>query len=260
MMRRITNLILAVACSLALAQAALAAQVANYEFQGDLGSSGGAPSLVDLGDGSFATESPMGQECTVFQFAEQTGLSLDVSGLLGSGPYSFVATVRLAETEDWAKLLDIHDRVLDEGLYAHDNTLEFYAYDTYEIFPLFDEMWATVVLTYDGTMLRGYVNGVETFAVVDENQVGSISADTLYFFRDDFDTSDSENTAGAVANIQLHDRALTAGEVASMSFACNANQGDFRIPRVPTLGPAGLSALILLLALIGATVAARRFS
>ena len=51
-----------------------AGQVANYEFQNTLASTNSAASLVDLGSGSYVTDSVFGESCTVFSFAEQTGL------------------------------------------------------------------------------------------------------------------------------------------------------------------------------------------
>jgi hypothetical protein len=73
-----------------------AGQVANYEFQNTLASTGGAASLVDLGSGSYVTDSVFGESCTVFSFAEQTGLSLNSTGMFGSSSYSFAALIRLA--------------------------------------------------------------------------------------------------------------------------------------------------------------------
>jgi hypothetical protein len=99
------------------------------------------------------------------------------------------------------------------------NSLIFYDYDNYDLEQLSDDVWAQVVLTFDGTTLRGYVDGVEAFAEEDTEDVGMITSSTLFFFRDDLDTSDEENSAGRVANIQLFDHALSSGEIGGLEFS-----------------------------------------
>ena len=221
-------------CLLALPVYLQAAQVANYEFQNSLASTQvAANDLVDLGSGSYVSDSVMGQQCTVFSFAEQTGLSLDISGLFAGSNYTFVAVARLAETYDYAKVLDLHDRVLDEGLYAYENGLLFYDYDNLGLTQLSNDVWSQIVLVFDGSFLRGYVDGVLAFTEEDTETVGAITADTLYFFRDDLDTSDGENSSGRVANIQLYDEALSAEAVANLSFNCGDNSESGTPPPVP---------------------------
>jgi len=241
-----------------------AEQVANYELQNSFASSdGNAASLVDLGSGTFVTDSVSGQECTVFDFAEQTGLSLDVTGLIGSSAYSFVAMMSFAETYEYAKILDVANRVDDEGLYAYESGLIFYDYYNHGLDQLSDDVWAQVVLTYDGNMLRGYVNGVEAFAEDDTDEAGAIMSSTLFFFRDDLDTDDDENSAGRVANIQLYDHALSAQEIGGIAFSCDNNgpkpslpSQAVAIPTVSTWGKIGII-FVLMLAGIGYT---RRFT
>jgi len=200
-----------------------AGQVANYEFQNSLVSSNGAASLVDLGSGSYVTDSVFGESCTVFSFAEQTGLSLDSTGLFGSSAYSFAALIRLAETDSYAKIMDVRNRALDNGLYAYSSGLTFYSYSDNGLTQLSNDTWAHVIVAFDGSTLRGYVDGVEAFNVNDSDSVGAITSSMLYFFRDDFDTSDDENSAGRVANIQLFDHALSAQEAADLVFSCGNN-------------------------------------
>lgn len=230
---------------------AWAGRVANYEFQGTLDSSNGAAnSMVDLGTGSFVQDTVLGQTCEVFSFEEQAGLSLDVSGLLGAGPYSFVATMRLAGTTSYAKILDLHDRVLDEGLYAYESGLIFFDYDNNEFDQLSDDVWAQVVLTFDGTTVRGYVDGLQAFANDDVDDVGMITANTLFFFRDDLSTTDGEHSAGRVANIQLYDHALSSEEIDSLQFNCGDNRAA-EPHAVPTLSAWGVIGMIFALMIAG---------
>jgi len=241
-----------------------AGQVANYEFQSSLASSdGNTASLVDLGSGTFVTDSVLGQECTVLNFAEQTGLSLDVTGLFGSSAYSFVAMMRFAETYEYAKILDIQDRVEDEGLYAYEYGLLFYDYSNNGLDQLSNDIWAQVVFAYDGSILRGYVNGVEAFAETDTYNDGEITSNTLFFFRDDLDTSDSENSAGRVANIQLYDHALSAQEIGAITFNCGNNGPGLSLPTqavaIPTVSAWGKIGIIFVLMLAGIGYA-RRFT
>lgn len=223
-MRVFKVVLLAVPFLLLASSIVLAGQVANYELQNSLASSdGNSASLVDLGTGSFVTDTVAGQQCTVFDFAEQTGLSLDIAGLFETSAYSFVAMMRFSETSSYAKILDVRNRNLDEGLYAYQSGLIYYDYSNNNLDQLSNDVWAQVVLAYDGSTLRGYVDGVEAFAVADSSNVGGIGSSNLFFFRDDQDTSDGENSAGRVANIQLYDHALSAQEVAALAFNCADN-------------------------------------
>ena len=205
-----------------VAPVASAEQVVNFEFQDTLVSSSGSETLTDLGTNSYVDDTVFGQPCRVFSFAAQTGLSLDMTGLLGGSAYTFVTTMRLSDVQSYAKVLDLHDLGSDYGLYAVYGTARFYWYGYDSTETLAADTWATIALAFDGTRLRGYVDGVETFSVVDSDDLGQITASTLYFFRDD-DGTGGESSSGRVANIQLFDTALTAEEIGDLDFYCNRN-------------------------------------
>jgi len=141
-MRVFKAVLLAVPLLLLASSMVLAGQVANYELQNSLASSdGNSASLVDLGTGSFVTDTVAGQQCTVFDFAEQTGLSLDITGLFGSSAYSFVAMMRFSETSNYAKILDVRNRNIDEGLYAYQSGLVYYDYSNNNLTARCVDMW-----------------------------------------------------------------------------------------------------------------------
>jgi hypothetical protein len=74
-----------------------------------------------------------------------------------------------------------------------------------------------VLTRNSGGTVVGYVNGVQQFSFVDDDDRSTISAaDTLRFFRDNTATG-SEQSAGAAARIRLYDRPLSAGEVAALT-------------------------------------------
>jgi len=212
----------------------------------------------------YVTDTVFGESCTVFSFAEQTGLSLDSTDMFGSSAYSFAALIRLAETDDYAKILDIHNRVDDEGLYARDNGLIFYDYYDNGLTQLSNDTWARIVFAYDGTTLRGYVNGVEAFNEEEEVDYGdgAITSNTLFFFRDDFYTEDEENSAGRVANIQLFDHALTGQEAADLVFSCANTPPPPTVDAVaiPTMSTWGKIGLIFVLMLAGIGISRRRIN
>ena len=104
------------------------------------------------------------------------------------------------------------------------------------------------------------MNGVEAFAETDTDGIGGITSNTLFFFRDDLDTSDGENSAGRVANIQLYDHALSAQEIAGIAFDCGNNgTGPTEAVSVPTISAWGKIGIIFILMLAGIGYA-RRFT
>jgi hypothetical protein len=242
---------------------AQAAQLANYDFDDSLSDSlGGAPDLVDLGAGSFLTETVLDNECRVFDFAEQTGLSLDISGFPELNEYTFVIVFRFENTEGWSKILDLADRAEDYGLYAEDMDLVYYNYDDNDAQYLADDTWALAVFTRDiFGHIAGYVDGAESFALFDSGNIADVDTDTLFFFRDDFITGDDENSAGRVANIQIYDRAISADDVIGLQFGCGGVTGfpEDRVSEpVPMDDPISLVVLVLLLGMSGVVILLRR--
>ena len=249
----------------AVVASAHAAPLANYDFNDTLSSSAGVvPDLVDLGAGSYLTETVLGNECRVFDFAEQTGFSLDISAFPGLAEYTFVFVFRLEDTYDYGKILDLADRVEDYGLYAEDMDLVYYDYDDNDSQLLADDTWALAVFTRDAFgNIAGHVNGAESFAMFDSEDVADVDTDTLYFFRDDLDTSDDENSAGRVANIQIYDRSISPFDVQGLQFGCDGVTGfpeEQASEPVPATGRISLLLLMLVLGMSGVLVLMRRRS
>ena len=73
---------------------------ADYHFQGNLNSAvGGAPALTNLtgseGANSFATDTVDGYTRNTLRFPFNSGLSLDIAGLIPNDKYTFVGLFRL---------------------------------------------------------------------------------------------------------------------------------------------------------------------
>ncbi len=237
---------------------ASAALVADYQFIEDLSSSvPGAPDLVPLGGGGFVTTTVDGLPVHGWSFPEQSGLDLDVSGLLGSDVYTVVMLFEAQEVYDWAKLLDTQDRVIDEGLYYEDYDLGFYdeAYGDTDL--IVSGRYYQVAVTRDAVdSYVGYVDGAQQFSFTDTSDYAVITgANRLVFFRDDLDTGDGENTAGTVVRIRIYDNALSPAEVAALDRLTAAQTGT--LP-VPSLGRAGIVVLVALIAVAAAFVLRRR--
>jgi hypothetical protein len=244
---------------LVFAASGQAALVADYQFMDDLSSSvGGAADLNPLGGGSFVTASVDSCSVTAWGFPAQTGLDLDVSGLISGDEYTVVMLFEAQEVYEYAKLLDTQDRVIDEGLYFEDYDLYFYDEDYGETDLVAPGVFFQVAVSRDAAgNYVGYIDGVEQLSFVDSSNYATVSAaDRLVFFRDDLDTSDSENTAGTVARIRIYDNALSASEVAALD---RLSAGQSCSQPIPATSPAGVVAFVILLA-IAATAIARRAS
>jgi hypothetical protein len=238
---------------------ASATLVADYQFIGNLSSSvSGAPDLASLGGGGFVVTTVDGVGVQGWGFPEQTGLDLDVTGLVGSDEYTVVMLLEAQEVYEYAKLLDTQDRVPDEGLYYEDYDLEFYDEDSGTSDLIVSGQYYQVAVTRDvADNYIGYIDGVQQLSFTDSSDYAVITgANRLVFFRDDFDTSDGENTAGTVVRIRIYDNALSPGEVAALDRLTEAQTGA--LP-VPALGRAGVVVLIALITATAVFVLRRRF-
>lgn len=211
---------------LPLVAGAQAGAVADYRFQQSFDDSLGiAPPLQRLmpSDGSFATENVFGHNVTVFRFGEGTGFQVPVAGLLDWNVFTIAVIVRFDQADHWVKIIDTKLRGPDDGLYVISRNLQLYPHGpTSSEHSFRPDTWHQVVLTRDAAGLaRVYIDGNEQFSV-DDLATGHAALSperVLTFFRDDHDTADSENGAGAVARIRLFNRALTASEVRSLEIA-----------------------------------------
>jgi hypothetical protein len=230
----------------------------EYLFQDNLSSSvPGAPDLVDLGIGSFASADVNGMTRQVFVFNEGEGLRLNTSGLLSNTFYTIVMLFELDDPNDgYNKILDFSNLVNDEGLYVYLDSLYFYNESQSPFTSFAPDIYAQVVLTRDSSgNVIGYVNGLEEIAFTDSSNFAEISnADFLIFFRDDDDTGNSENSSGSVACIEVYDEVLSASEIAQLDCLSEQQQ----VTGIPTLSEWGLIAMAGILGIAGFFMIRRR--
>ncbi len=198
--------------------------VADYRFQNTLTSSvAGAPRLrnLNLGPGLnvFAQEMVDGRSRTVLQFPRQNGLALpNATNIIARGRYTMAIRMRFAEVDDYRRIINFKPVAADNdtGLYLSTSDLAFYDYPEPDHDPVAADQWVLVVLTRaaNGT-LRGFLDGVRQFAVIDSQGLGKIGADNrLRFFRDN---DNREEASGAVARIRIWDVPLTPDQVQHLS-------------------------------------------
>ena len=222
---------------------------ADYQFQGVLTSSvAGAPALANIGGGNtFVGDSVNGGNATVLAFPAGGGVSLPgLTTIAPGGTYSVAMLVRLADVSGYRKYLDFKNRTSDNGVYVLDGNLNFYNFATGASAPIANNAWRTIVITRDAAgQVAGYVNGAPALGFADGSGAGVVdAANVLNFFFDDAVTS-TEQSAGAVARIQVYDNALSATEVAGLGLGPAP-------ALVPALDLRHLVALAGLLAVLGA--------
>jgi Concanavalin A-like lectin/glucanases superfamily len=198
------------------------AATADYRFQGSLGSGvGGAPDLVEIGEGTsaFTDEGMIGR--SVLSFARGSGLSLSpTTDLIDGTEYTIEVLFRFDRPDGYRKIVDFEDGSVDEGLYVLDGCLNFYPRRSSSAIPIEPDSYVQVVLTRDpSSRVVGYVDGIRQFAFRDTAAIAEIASKTLRFFVDDSVTGGDEYSSGAVSQIRLFDRSLTADEIAALACA-----------------------------------------
>ena len=200
------------------------APAADYRFRRTLGSEvGNAPDLVQAGRNAPAFVFDASIDRPVLSFSGRGGVALTpATGVVYPGTYSIELMFRLDEVEGYRKIVDFKDGSMDDGLYVQDGCLTFFPETLRPTTAITLNAYTHVVLTRDSAeQVVGYVEGVEQFAFDDADGLGEIGTDTLRFFVDDAETR-REYAAGAVTRIRLYDRALTAGEIATL--ACSVKE------------------------------------
>jgi len=196
---------------------------ADYRFEHSLfNSAGAAIALSDLGPGTntFKKEKVGTGKRWVYTFPQGNGVIGPAS--VSSDAYTIAVQFRLANTAGWERLVDFKNGTEDPGFYDLNGTLQFYPYGGGTDVVIQPNVYAMAVLTRDASgTLTGYVNGVQQFQLADPDSHGVISADNvLRFFRDnDSGCACDEDSAGAVARIELFDSVLTPAEVAALPTA-----------------------------------------
>jgi Concanavalin A-like lectin/glucanases superfamily len=203
------------------------AAVADYRFQGSFGSNvGAAPDLVEIGEGTsaFTDEGMIGR--SVLSFARGSGVSLSrTTGVIEGTEYTIEVLFRFDRVDGYRKIIDFRDGSDDNGLYVLDGCLNFYPRRPHSSIPIEADSYVQVVLTRNSSArVVGYVDGIRQFAFRDTDALAEIASQTLRFFVDDSVTGGEESSSGAVSQIRLYDRPLTASQVAALACA------EIRVP------------------------------
>lgn len=200
------------------------APAADYRFQGTFGSVvGNAPDLVEVGRSAAAFVFDASVDRTVLKFSGRGGLALTpATGIVYRDVYTIELLFRFDRVDGFRKLVDFNDGSDDDGVYVQDGCLTFFPRNTRASRGIQRHSYVQVVLTRDSSeRVVGYVDAVRQFAFRDAAGLAEIASKTLRFFADDSPTR-IEYSNGAVTQIRLYDRALTAGEVAVL--ACSVQR------------------------------------
>jgi len=230
---RIIAVPVAVACCLALTQAASAATlVGDYQLQGTRASSGSGPALSDVGAGTntFQNDTVMGTARQVLGFPLGNGVRMSPAGL-GTSASSVVTTFRFDAVDEYRKILDFSGGVSDNGIYDKGGRASFFGttefLSTGTVFA--PNTYATVaIVSQPLATTRIYVNGTQ---VIGADEMFTPTVDSLRFFVDDGTTTD-ENSAGAVSCIRVYTGALTNAEVSGIGASATCQ------PSAPPAPPA----------------------
>jgi hypothetical protein len=159
----------------------------------------------------------------VLSFSARGGLALTpATGIVYRDVYTIELLFRFDRVDGFRKLIDFENGSDDSGLYVQDGCLTFVPRNERAGTGIQQHTYVQVVLTRDTTdRVVGFVDAVRQFAFRDAAGLAGIASDTLRFFADDSITR-VEYSNGAVTQIRLYDRALTAGEVAAL--ACSVRR------------------------------------
>ncbi len=214
--------------------------VHSFDFNGNLNDSLSELVLSNPFDGTVTS--------TAYVFEEGQGLMGDsfitLSTEINPETYSIEMCLKVDEDDDWRKLVDFHNLNDDEGLYVNpDDELEFFNEDNgITIIP--GNTFFHVVLTRDGesTKVTGFLDGNEEFSFFDDEGLAVTLDNAYWFVKDDFDTSESEETSGTLNYIRVYDEVLGESQIASQASGCldetrkKSGGGDNQWDTRPTFG------------------------
>ncbi len=173
-----------------------------------LSSVSGAPALVGQDFTQVTVETVLGQDSPAHPM--DGALMLDTLSLAASNAYSVAMLLRVDETAQFRKLLDVSDRQSDTGLYVVNNLLNFFDQVSAPNQDFPPDTWLQVLLQRDPFgLVRVSINDTQQFFFDDfDTRVATLSpAQRMTFFADDFVTAPAENPGGAWARIRLFDNA-----------------------------------------------------
>ena len=229
-MSRSSCVLLIVASGALSSSACVAAQLADYAFDGNLSSDVGvAPDLVYLGSAeSYATVMIDGNSVSVLDFELGSGLRFASGGPMDE--YTVAMRIRLDANPSWQKLVDVTDLANDEGMYLFNNFAEYFGAtpspDYNSAWEVSDTEFFQLLLSRraaDG-MVRVFIDGVEQFSFEDTGDLALVdTSGNMHFLVDDTQTSMTENPAGQVDRIRIWDVALSDEEIAELNHSSSVS-------------------------------------
>jgi hypothetical protein len=210
---------------------------ADYRFQNTLASAVGTPpDLQNIGAGnSYQGDVVDGFARVVYRFAQGNGLLLfPTTNTIASNVWSMVLLFRFDTVSGYRRVVDMKLPSSEAGIYVLNGNLQFYPLAIGSGAPVAASNYVQVVLTRDETnFVRGYVNGVQQFAVADSSQYLVIGGTNygLRFFID----NGGENSGGNVARIRLFNTVLTPEQVPLLDRLPGAAGGGALQFLAPTL-------------------------
>ncbi len=196
---------------------------ADYQFQGNFNSSvAGAPALTNLtgsgGANSFQNDVIDGYTRQTLRFPFNSGLSLNIAGLIPNNTYTFVGLFRLDNVSGF-RCIAACDPVNESGAYVVDGRLVF---ESTANTPFVQNTYIQVVVVRDpdGTV-RAYRDG--GFRVNQPDPAGDFIFDTnvMQLFQDPLGNA----SAGNIARLRVYDGALTTTQVRALDRVANATGG-----------------------------------
>lgn len=152
-----------------------------------------------------------------------------------SGTYTIEIVFSLDNNDvNYQRIIDFHDYLDDEGLYAYDNYFYFYDYYSTDIdnvtYNAAEEL--TLVISRSATSKRVYVtlNGVRVWGFIDSGNFGVFNEtdNVMHFFQDD-DNGAENPEGGVVKSIRVYNKPLTDPvELAAVSKKCKKLKKAFK--------------------------------
>jgi hypothetical protein len=250
------------AVSLAAFQTAVAAAAtlkADYWLQNSKASSvPSAPNLTDLigcstqpgtscnAANAYARESVLGTTRYVRTFSQDNGVAIPSASSLATTDYTIAVVFRVSDLsggshDGFVRILDFSGGTHDEGLYYDGGRLDFFDITGVVGPATAANSYHEVVVTRVGSSKKVslYLDGAFVTSFTDPTTPEATISSDLRFFQDDngIHGTPEEDSAGAVARIELWNGALTATQVAALKPL----QPKTKLSLSATSGPPGTS-------------------
>ncbi len=182
----------------------------QYDFNNSFADAMGGPSMESGGGVVLSTG-----------YCFRAGQGPNLSHALASpGDYTIEMVVKLRETTRYRALINLDNVTGDRGLFVGDGSMNFFPINSAAQSPAVDvreNQWHRIVLTRDGatSLVSAYVDGTLRLSASDPKGKYIANANTagiIHFCRD----NGREVSAGELDQIRIHDRPLTAAEVAAI--------------------------------------------